>query len=131
MSLIFQVTGKPHILKLCGVYLSRLSDKSAYVALVTPLMKYGSLYDLLINQDSANYRYKQGQEFNFIAGAPSNPIAFLIQLLMCFPVMILQGERTTKQCIGEDGYAGSRGSPFASSRERDPSGSGMSESPGR
>lgn len=50
------MNGKPHVLPLEGVYLSNDTGEEAQVALVTPYMANGSLYDVLINTKAPQYR---------------------------------------------------------------------------
>jgi hypothetical protein len=45
------------VLPLEGVYLSNDTGEEAQVALVTPYMANGSLYDVLINTKAPQYRY--------------------------------------------------------------------------
>ncbi len=51
--LMERVGGKPHVLPLEGVFVSRATRE---VALVLPFMAHGSLYDLLLDAQSPSYR---------------------------------------------------------------------------
>jgi serine/threonine protein kinase len=56
INLMERVNNKPHVLRLEGVYLSNDTGEEAQVALVTPFMENGSLYDVLVNTRAPQYR---------------------------------------------------------------------------
>jgi len=56
INMMERVSGKPHVLALVGVYVSNDTGEDAQVALVTPFMGNGSLYDLLVNKKAQQYR---------------------------------------------------------------------------
>lgn len=57
INLMERVNGRPHVLKLEGVYLSNDTGEEAQVALVMPYMENGSLYDVLVNTQAPQYRW--------------------------------------------------------------------------
>ena len=59
INLMERVNGKPHVLPLEGVYLSSDTGEEAQVALVTPYMVNGSLYDVMVNTKAPQYRYEE------------------------------------------------------------------------
>jgi serine/threonine protein kinase len=57
IKLMERVNGRPHVLRLEGAYVSNDTGEFAQVALVTPYMVNGSLYDVLVNTRVPQYRW--------------------------------------------------------------------------